>query len=340
MYVWVLKNRMYETKLLKEESKIFTNDFCPLIEVINLKIGRTEKTVDEVLEFYDNNIMSNYFIDFFQFGKNEYVKYDYSSVTFSENIESYNYLDDLLLKVTTTKRGIPVISIKKAREWILNDSTISKIIIKLQEHNNKIAVRIEALLFVDFFPILNKTLRPEDYLFYDINEGNIIANVLDIDDIKATDFKYQMLVLHSPRKKMINNGEYEICGFTKLIDNNLSKNYKNYGFTGVADYAGLKNNLPSSGGSGFGAALGMFYVGSKNKFFTIMNPDTKRGGRGYDLVLPEFFQKEHLLNPDNNCLAFEFMKKTLLDRAKNGTFAQWNYITILRYLSEMKKIYK
>jgi len=40
-----------------------------------------------------------------------------------------------------------------------------------------------------------------------------------------------------------------------------------------------------------------------------------------------------------DCLAYKYVED-MINRGKPGNFATWNFITILRTLSEMKKVYK
>lgn len=337
---------MFENKLLRENGyEMFDDNIMPLIEMISLKIGRTEYTVSEIVEIYDHYFKSGYFIDFFVFSEKNYRPFDPKQVPFSLEIRdesNFRYLEDLLMKVAGSKRGIPVISIKRARSFILDQDKIELIVEKMQANCEKIAVRIESDLFDDYYDIVHKLLRASDYLFYDINENSIEANYFDVEKIKKTKAQYEIIVIHSPRKRRHNNGSYIDGGLTGLIDNTLRNEYLVHGFSGFADYAGLKDALPTEGGGHQGAALGMFYINQENKFFTVVNKDTKKGVKGHKYVLNLLFDAHHQrrLNDKKDCPAFYYMKAVLVDRGKSGSWGQWKYITMLRYISQIKKVYK
>ena len=42
MYIPVLKNRLFENKFIREHQLFFDDNIVPLIEILNLKIGRKE----------------------------------------------------------------------------------------------------------------------------------------------------------------------------------------------------------------------------------------------------------------------------------------------------------
>ena len=339
MYVPILKNRLYENKFLRDNSYLFDKNVSPLIEVLELKIGRTKKTIPEIIQEYDKTLNSMYFLDFFTFTHGEYSRVDLNQVEFSIKIQSeknYKY-DDLLMECTGSNYCIPVISIKEARVFMLDQNRIKKTILDLQKHKDIIAVRISASLFDTYINTIDSVLRDQDYFFYDINEENIEPRYFDLITIRNLNKKYRKLVIHSPRPSKLNNGSYSDGYYTDLIDNELRNTYKLNGFTGFSDYAGLKNVLPTSGGNGQGAALGLFYVNEKNAFFSIMNQDTTKGARGYAYVIREAFAKHKIiLNPSNDCPAFDYIDNVLRSRGKSGAWGQWKYITILRYISQIK----
>lgn len=340
MYVPVLKNRLYENKFLRDYPDMFDNKIVPLIELLELKIGRTQKKISEIIQAYDENIRSQYFLDFFTFSPEEYSGFASSKVLFSVKIQSekfYKY-DDLLMETRASKYCIPVISIKDVRLFMLDHGRIKRTIQEIQKYKHSIAVRISANLFDKYIHTIDSVLRNQDYLFYDINEENIEPRFFDLITIKSLSKSYHKIIIHSPRPSKQNNSSYCDGQYTALIDNELRNSYTSYGFTGFSDYAGLKNVLPTSGGNGQGAALGLFYVNDVNAFFSIKNDDKTQGARGHEYVIKEAFLKyKHILNPNNDCPAFEYIDNTLRLRGKTGAWGQWKYITILRYISQIKK---
>lgn len=341
MYVPILKNRMYENKFIKENVYLFDSNIIPMIEVIFQKIGRTNCSIKDIISEYEKHFKNKYFIDFFTFAEKEYTAFDPSKVEFPIKIrdeKELNYLNDLLLVVARTKKGIPVISIKRARNFILDTSIITKIIEELQKETENIAIRIESNIFEYYFDYIHPLLRETDYLFYDINEESIVSKFFDIQKINNKQKEYKIIIINSPRKSRFNNSNYKNCSYTNLIDNSIRDEFVNYGFDGFADYAGLKNELPTDGGNGKGAALGLFYLDKQNKFFSIMNQDTNKGPSGYRYVLYEAFHNyRNLLDTNRDCPAFFYMNNVLVSKNKTGTWPQWKYITILRYISQIKK---
>lgn len=339
MYIPVFKNRLFENKFIREQQVYFDDNIVPLIEILDSKIGRTKISIDEMLSIYDNYFSSKYLIDFFTFDDGEYSKYDPNQVPLyfqhrNDNINDYYNLLELVCK---TEHGVPVISIKKGRDFLLNGSAIKMLIQNLQAKSAMIAVRIQSGLLHTYFNDINHLLRDDDLFIYDINEDSIQSKFFDRKVISNRKNRYKVIVLSSPRPSKINNGSYRDGDYTGLIDNKIRVEYKTLGFDGFGDYAGLKNVLPTDGSNGKGAALGLFYDNSVNQFFSIMNEDSDLGTRGHLYVLEQAFKVHHQkLDPNNDCPAYKFMYDNLYIRNSPGQWGQWKYITILRYISQIK----
>ena len=52
MYIPIMKNRLYENKLCRDYKNLFCDEIVPMMEIIVLKIGRTPKSIFEVIENY------------------------------------------------------------------------------------------------------------------------------------------------------------------------------------------------------------------------------------------------------------------------------------------------
>jgi hypothetical protein len=341
MYVPVLKNRQYENKFLRENKLLFYSEVSPLIEIISLKVGKKRYgEVAELIKMYDDALTCNFFIDFFVFGPDEYKEFDPNQVIFSLGIReetNYEYFD-LLKIVAKSKNGVPVISLKTARTFLKNIQLLKIQISDLQKQCRSIAIRLESKVFDDYFDFIHPLLRKNDFLFYDINEEEIQSKYFDIRKMKSVKKDYKLLVQFSSRPRKIKNGSYPDGEFTKLIDNSLRENYQEYGFDGFSDYAGLKNVLPTNGGNGRGAALGLFYVNEKNSFFSIKNKNVDLGVKGHSYVIDQALNKYNLLlNPQNDCPCFDFIANELKIKGASGSWGQWKYITVLRYISQIKK---
>lgn len=314
----------------------------PYIEFIDNKIGHKLYTLEEQYNHYDEHINSKYFVDFFTYFDGDYKQVDASKVDLPIKIRTETYTDYLFRLKTTTKseKAIPVISIKKGRENLTETDEIIYIIKELQKLKEQIAIRIEGELFHLHFKKIKETLRASDYFFYDILEDNIDPYILDIMELEKTN-SFIKILTNSPRKKDITNNNYLKSGYTDLIDNFARDDYKSYGFNGYSDYSGLKDDLPKSGGDGYSGALAVLYDHTNNKYYTITNKDTSEGISGYGFVIEEI-QKEEMAKKLrlNDCLAYNYLKENNFPFDKTGNYATWNFITLLRVLSEMKIVYR
>lgn len=343
MYIPIMKNRMYENKLLRENPGLFYDDkIIPLIEIIYLKIRNKEVGVQEMLEYYENQFNSKFFVDFFTFEEDDYNAVDFEKVFFPltiRNEDKYKYLDDLLYETVKCNKAIPVVSIKSAREFILFEGYIRKIIRTLQEKKPSIAIRIQPKYLEKYFMIIEEMLRDNDYLMYDINESSIDPLFFDIEMIRYKTGNYKTIILNSPVKSSNYNFHYKDGDYTILIDNSIRVNYNSdYGFDGFGDYAGLKNELPHNGSYEKGSALALFFDDKVNKFFSIVNMDDTKGPSGYDSVLYQVLNKyKEILDHDGVCPALKYINDNLDAKNKTGTWGTWKYITVLRYISQIKK---
>jgi len=343
MYVPIFKSRSQEHKLFREHSDLFSGNITPLIEVIQLKVKTKEVSISELIEHYDT-ILDEYYIDFFTFNKADYKSFDIYKLQFSWSLQDekvYDYDKDLLRHASESDCAIPVISIKKARSFLLDPKKVEYLIHSLQSTSRKIAIRIEAALFDDYMPLINKNLRPEDTLFFDINESTIEPFFMQVDTLKSLKGKYTKIVIHSPRPRAVNNGQYEDGDFTDLIDNSLMQHHKNEGFDGYSDYAGLKDGLPTQGGNGKGAAHVLLFDIRNFKYFSIVNDNTALGVKGYRYVVDKIFDKYlDILDPYDDCRAIAHIENQWKYNDTKGNFATWKYVTMLRTLSRIKKVYR
>ncbi|MGI6782512.1 MAG: hypothetical protein ACOX56_06860 [Acholeplasmataceae bacterium] len=339
MYFPIFKNRMYENKVLRENSYLFKyKSITPIIEVISVKTD-----IPSIIKEYDNYLDDKYFLDFFTFEHGEFLHFTIKHVKFAlaiQNEDTYNYLD-LLLETTASTKAIPVLSIKKARSFILNHAKLEHYITVLQSKKESIAIRLEGKYFDEYFPLIRKKLRKTDFFMFDIGNNNIDSFILQLYDFKEADVEFTSILLNSPRSEKFNNGDYENEEYTSLINNLVATVYKDYSFSGFGDYLGLKNELPSDGGRGLGCALILMYDYNKNKFFSIVNASVEDGLLGYRKILPKLLSYKYMLDPENNCLAYKYIDKHIGPKyGKYGNWATWKYILMLRTLSEMKKVYK
>jgi hypothetical protein len=344
MYIPVLKGRMYENKFLSKHNDLLSEEIMPLIEIIQNKMGYTYcRDISDFVGYYDSIIGKPYFLDLFTFDPDMYKGHDRDQIIFAyqqraTRPEHYiEYLNNIV-EITNSDYAIPVISFSSGRDFkVLSPVDFKKFFEKINSTTNRCAYRVHYKYLNEYIDEIEKYIRPNDFFMLDINESVIEPFIFDIETILELESECKKIVIHSPRPRDIKNGLYPDGNFTKLIDNSIRVEYKDYGFDGFGDYAGLKDTLPSKGSNGMGAALGMFYVNDNNQFFTIMNSNTELGARGHEYVINQAFRKHYsLLDPFKNCPAMNFINQKFIKRNKNGNFGQWKYITILRYVSQIK----
>lgn len=341
MYIPMYKNRMYETKFLREYGYLFENNkIMPYIEIIFLKLSRKSYKIEDLMDIYDKHINSKYFLDFFAFDAEEYSQPNLERLKYPYNLrlQDENEYLDLLIKTIKSEKAIPVISIKKARKNFKSEDQLAYVINELQKHKKQIAVRIDGKLYEKYASVLNDELRKNDYLFFDIKEENIGAYILDILPLKENN-NFIKILANSPREREKSNGSYKCNTYSDLINNEVRDEYINLGFNGYSDYSGLKDDLPKDGGSsGYGAALALLYDYTNNKYYALTNHETEDGVKGYVNVVNKIETDKNLkkLLRFDKCLAYKYIKDNLIAEGRYGTYATWNFITMIRVLSEMK----
>ena len=195
------------------------------------------------------------------------------------------------------------------------------------------------IMILKYFSTINEILRPEDYLFFDINEKTLDFYILELLILKEEKNNYNLILTYSPRPREVFNGHYSNKVYTNIINNISKREYETYNFSGISDYAGLKDELPTRGGSS-GCALGLFYNYKKDQYFSIVNNNRTKGVRGYKDILKVLKEKEVINEIGNEkCLEIDYINDNLTEE-KSGNWATWKDITALRVLSEKKKVYK
>lgn len=344
MYIPILKDRLFENKFMKDHKNLLVDNVKPLVEIITDKIGGKVYTNLEIINFFDRVLLDQYFYDIFTFDEDVYKPFDPNLVAFASDQrlitpkDYYDYLD-ILLECNHSEKAIPVLSFKAGRDFsIFGKNSLKTLFTKLFTECNQVAIRLSSNYFEEYIEDIIPFLRKNDYLMYDINQTPIESMHFDIEDLTEIKGDFKRVILHSPRDRKTKNGLYKDCSYTDLIDNAIRNDYKILGFDGFGDYAGLKDILPTGGGNGQGAALGLFFINNRNKFLSIMNSNTKIGTLGHKHVIDEAFGNYYNeLNPTDDCPAMEYIKVTMKDKGKPGVWGQWKYITILRYISQIKK---
>lgn len=359
MYIPMLKTRREELSVSKEMNYCFSDDIIPLFEILtdryetrykidpktNLYIYETKgkrrrrivepPTDDDIITLdYIDGILKNKkaFIDYFRFSIKKYgtnidVKRTDLALRLSRDTELYK---NRVREVSEYENLIPVISVKQ--DFVFKKRDLAGFIEELQEDNDTIALRITEEYLDTYSEIVEKQLRETDYLLFDIGEQKPRSKIMELQELEELALDTNIVLLNSPRRAAINNGEYNGTGITDLIDNSARELFIKHSFEGFGDYCGLKDTLPSNdGGNGTGAALALLYDYDENGFYSFLNPNTKEGMSGYFKIIKEILRKKALLDPSGVCPA---MRK-IEDLAGSGNWGTWHNITITRYIHQM-----
>lgn len=324
MYIPILKTRRTEIATARDLSYCFSDEIIPMFEVINQTYGLD--TIQEVMKG------KKAFIDLFRFSVNKYKNnINIKKVEYAWNLSDNVFYMKELEKIDNTHNFIPVISLKTYFE--ISKYELNKLINELQKKHQSIAIRItDEYIDIDQYNDVYTRLRSNDYLILDIQEQNVDSKFIELQDFSELQILAKKVILNSPRTRERKNGEFS-KGIINNIDMSLVDKYKEYNAEGYGDYAGLKDDLPHSGGSmGRGNALALLYDYKINKFICFINEDITKGVKGYIEVKKEILKKENIMNPGNDCPAFEKIKSITC-----GTWSTWLEITAKRYIHQVYK---
>lgn len=368
MYIVIMKTRTEEYKVVKEMSRYFGDHVFPLFEILKdeytprykkdldtgrivyeIKEGKTRRskiqlpereedrtTLQDIERLTSGKIA---FIDFHRYGSKKkrgrqnrtYIKLP---LELAANFELYA---NRLLEVTNYHNLIPVVSIMQKPDD--NRVGIMNLVQRLKESGHRVAVRISIEKFEEYGDRLADYLQDTDYLMVDIGRQKISSLNPVLSMIQQSDIRAKRILLNSPRDYKLNNGDYEIEGYTDLIDCSACSDYAQIGFSGFGDYGGLKDLLPeNTGGGGNGSALALFYDRYVNKFFSIMNQDSTIGTKGYRDVIARIMQRKVEFDPENDCPAIRKVEN-LWVTGKTGGWATWIWVTLSRYIHQQYKRY-
>lgn len=322
MYIPILKARRSEVATAKDLSYCFSDEIIPMFEIISKK--------------YDLNIIKEImkgkrvFIDLFRFSVNKYKNgVDIKKVEYAWSLSENSFYTNELKKIDNTDNFIPVISLKTYFEIGHND--FNSLINELQEKHQSIAIRITDEYIEQYIDEYSR-LRESDYLMLDIEEQNLDSKFIELQEFSELNTFAKKVILNSPRLRERKNGEYS-KGIVNNIDTTLAEKYQKYNVDGYGDYAGLKDDLPRRGGAGGrGKALALLYDYKINKFICFINEDISKGIRGYKKIKQEILKEESIMNPDNDCPAYEKIKSIPC-----GTWSTWHEIEAKRYIHQIYK---
>lgn len=360
IYVPMLKTKKVEMNVLKELNDCFSDQIMPLIEIIKENYDSPYK-VDENGDFiwvkrekqmrrvkcepeekyvntlsYLNNLLGNKkaFIDYFRFSIDKYGKdVDVKnkaelSYRLNNNVELYK---NKVLSITSYKNLIPVISLKP--EYIFSLTDLQIMIQQLHIQTVSIAIRLTDEYFEQYLDILKQELNSLDYLLFDIGEQKPNTKFMELEELKESGLKCNVILLNSPRKTKIDNKDYPEYGVTDLIDNSARDIAGEYDLYGYGDYCGLKDDMPKPNQPiRGGAALALLFDYNSNSFFSYCNHDTSLGTFGYNDIIRRVLKDEKKNNPDGDCPGYR-----KIHTFNNGGWQGWIYVNAARYIYQTYK---
>lgn len=359
IYVPILKTRREEMNVSEKLNYCFSDKIIPLFEVLNDRYKTTYKIDPETQDYihirkgkrnmrikehpteadiitlnFINDLMRNEkaFVDYFRFTIERYGKnIDISKTELAWKLSrDRNLYKNRVKDISRYENLIPVVSIKPG--FSFGKKELEELLIELKDANESIGLRITEEYLKEYSILIKSALRVTDFLLFDIGEQNPTSKIMEMEEVMELECEAKKILLNSPRKADLKNGEYEKMGFTALIDNSAREVFDEYGFEGFGDYCGLKDALPANDGSnGTGAALALLYSYTQNAFYSFLNPDTSKGMSGYHEIIPLILSKKEFLDPLNSCPAMNKIKEL----ETSGNWSTWHNVNITRYIHQM-----
>lgn len=363
LYIPMFKGRQYEHKVMGDTAQYFSESMVPLIEILKdhyrptdfatdpktgeylrrgrgkqLRRYRTKPTESDrdTLQYYSGLVSSKKaFIDYFRFTTDLYGRQlKASALELSVKInQNENLYVERLLEIQHYPTLIPVLSIKKG--FFPQVYKVTNLVERLQDSNTQIAVRFDDVAFEAFLFEICPVLRDEDYIMYDISEQNVSSKRMELDEFNKVQTSAHKIILNSPRKRNVNNGDYENRMYTSLIDNsarNVREEYSN--IIGFGDYCGMKDALPINAKITRGSALALFYQYKANRFMAYVNSNSSEGIRGYINIIPQILEDTHILDPSDTCPVLNEVRVLAFSNSLGG-WGNWNKFNMIRYLTQM-----
>ncbi len=336
MYIPILKNRMYEVKLLKEFSHLFNDATTPLLELIHLKPKKgVEDPFKHRLLEYQSIIEKEFFVEFYQYNDKKHKNADHSKINISydiyQNDNEENYIINLYRKLKEINLAIPVVTVSN----INLHRDYARIIKFVKKHFKTVVLRFKLNALNDTIKECLNMLRENDTVFVDIDEESVLSTKRKIKKINLSDYKFKKILTYSARKKSQTYSELS-TGQTKIIDEEPILCYKKLGFDGIANYLGIKDDLPAKGGNTSGENPTAILFDYKANAYKIEQSEDLKGAEGFKSIMKTLMKKDGWTNDNNDCDCY----KEMLIREKNDkykTFGTFKFFTIIRYLSQMKR---
>lgn len=365
MYVIAMKNRPNELSAMKElqSTGLLRSDMLPLVEVIhekyeydklrnpitgeyvtekrrcndgvvrNYKINdpdsKRDVTLDAICELFPGRTV---LVDYFRFEHGKYT-YDPSKVELvlrlNRNIELYR---EKVKAIGAYPGLVPVITVKQSMDDVMSADQVLSLVQEIRGANpsRRIAIRIDDI--EGYEKVLREVLHHDDYLIYDFNEQPIRSKPIECRDLAALGLTAHTVALCSPRRRDASGKDYPDGEIAYLIDNSHLDLYRQYGFSDVGDYGGIRDSLPSEG-TYRGRALALMYMGATNSFKSFVNDDVDLGQRGYPDVVARILADEDFAD-DSECLVLKAIAAKL-QSGKGFSYGEWVKYTLMRYIQQL-----
>lgn len=341
MYVIAMKNRVYEFAAMKalQSEGYLRSDMLPMVEIIKEE-GQGDNSVDsgasrnptlrKVSELFTGREV---LVDYFRCDLSRY-RHNPAKVGLVIRLNwDLKLYANKVIGILDEPNLIPVIAVKRSMSDILEPRDVESLVddIRRKDATRRIVIRIDDV--EGYEGVLTRTLREGDYLIYDFNEQPIRSKPVECRELRSLALPCHTVALCSPRSRDLTGKNFENGVTVDFIDNSHLDIYKDFGFDGVGDYGGLRDNLPDKG-SNKGRALALFYFGRRNVFKSYVKDDYELGPSGYYDVVESMLEDEELAN-DSGCSAFNMIVRKYRAREKAFTFAEWIKYTLMRYIQQL-----
>lgn len=369
MYVIAMKNRRYEIAAMKQLQKhgYLRPNMLPLVEIIKethkcddsfdpetgKPVKRKQRCEDGTVREYripdpstEHDVTLQGIADLFperdvlvDYFRCDLSRYRYNAGKIALILHLNRDLDlycDKVRGILAYPHLIPVITVKQSMDDMLSADQVAALVNDLRQSNpnQRIALRFDDM--DGYEDVTKRVLRDGDYLVYDFNEQPIRSKPVECMRLKNLNLPAHTVALCSPRRRELTGKDFKDCKdgeVTKLINNGHLDVYRSYGFDGVGDYGGLRDNLPDRGANK-GRALAIMYDGKTNGFKIYVKDDYDLGTDGFWDVVGHMLADPELAH-DDTCLALAAIKEKYQRHEKDFTFAEWIKHTLVRYIQQL-----
>lgn len=266
IYTPVFRSRQEENKVLKEFN--FGSNIYPLIEIIKSKDRATnKKSFEEIYGKLLKDIQAQKVLVDLPLYLNERrsTKPDILDFTLRVISNWKERTSHLLSFSALAEKIIPVVGsyIRQA-----GSSYLTEQLELLRPKFNQICFRVGFQTFLRDWNEIEPLLEKQDFLIIDFDQVNSAPGSSAIKEITETIKSLNLghrIILRSSINNEVANKDLENDQVIYEADNSLQENFREYGGDSFADYAGIKKDNLTSGGSispGF-----IFYDGAENLFF-------------------------------------------------------------------------